>query len=81
MNGVGWCWLAAGVLAGWVQTWSLYRDARALAGGLSFGPLRLLLVGALLVTAALQGGILPVAAGWLGGFLLGVAWFLARRTA
>ena len=62
---------ALGVLAGLVQASLLVRTAKGTRGPFSL-LLRLSIVAAVLVGAAVSGVLLPAAGGWLGGYLVAV---------
>jgi len=62
---------ALGVLAGLVQASLLVRTAKGTPGPFSL-LLRLSIVAAVLVGAAVSGVLLPAAGGWLGGYLVAV---------
>jgi len=69
--------LGAGAIAGILQAALLRRATRA--RGAVFGlPMRLLLIGGVLISASLAGNLVAAAAGWAGGFALGV--FLQARS-
>lgn len=69
---IGWLFALAGALAGAVQTHLLARSTRKGPGIFSFA-IRLLLVGAVLLTAAWSGQLVAATAGWILGFAAGLA--------
>ncbi len=70
-------WFVGGVLVGWAQAVLLLKDAQR-RGSVPTMLLRLVMVAAVLVPAALSGHLLGATAGWLGGHLVSVV-VLARR--
>ena len=74
-------WFAAGLVAGLLHTTMLWRAAHRLTVWTPvLGMLRLGVVAAVLVVAALTGPILVAAAGWMVGFAALGTWFLGVRT-
>lgn len=72
-------WLAMGVLVGGMHAASLWHTTRRANGILAAtGLLRLLVVGVILTTAAVAGGVVPVCAGWAIGFPAVAALLYAR---
>lgn len=63
-------WFLAGLWAGTMHILLLWRAAQLPGREVIVVPLRMLGVAALLVGAALLGGLLPAAGGWSSGFLL-----------
>jgi hypothetical protein len=73
-------WLAAGGLAGCLHAWLMWRGVqRPTAWAPVLGMLRLGVVAAVLVIAAMSGGILAAAAGWLIGLVGLGAWFATLK--
>ena len=71
-------WVAVGAIAGIVHSFSLWRAThRAPVLGSGF---RLLAVGGLFTAAALLGGIVPAAAGWILGFPAAALLLYVRRS-
>jgi len=64
-----WLFAVLGLAAGAIHAHWLARVARGVSGGWSL-PLRMGLVAAVLVPAALNGALLVAAAGWFAGSLL-----------
>jgi hypothetical protein len=74
-------WLALGALVGAMHAGALWRSvARPLHAGWS-APLRLLLVAAVLVFAAIAGQLTAAAAGWATGLVVAGAVCYGRRAA
>jgi hypothetical protein len=63
-------WFLAGLLAGTMHILLVWRAAQSPCRGVMAMPLRMLGVAALLVSAALLGGLLPAACGWGSGFII-----------
>lgn len=73
--------LAAGILAGFAHATMLWRTARRLTVWTPlWGLLRLAIVAAVLIVAAISGVILSAAAGWVIGFALLGAPLALRQT-
>lgn len=81
MTAAGICWLVAGVLAGALHAFSLWRAARPPFRWVAAAPLRLVAVAGVLVAAALNGELWPAVGGWTCGFPLTAAVLYFRRTA
>ncbi len=79
MNPIHFVWLLAGVGAGATHAWMLWRASQPAAHRLSWHGTRLVLIGGVLVAAAVSGGILPAAAGWGLGYFSTVG-FVAAGT-
>ena len=75
-------WFAAGLIVGFLHASMLWRDVHRLtAWSPLLGMLRMVIVAALLVVAALIGQILAGAAGWAVGLAtLGTGLMLRRRS-
>jgi len=72
-------WLTAGVVLGGLHAASLWQAAhRASPTIAATGVVRLLVIAALLASAALAGGLLQVCMGWGLGFLVCAALLLRR---
>jgi hypothetical protein len=63
-------WFLAGLWAGTMHILLLWRAAQSPGREVIVVPLRMLGVAALLVGAALLGGLLPAASGWGSSFLI-----------
>lgn len=73
-------WFAAGLLAGSIHATTLWRNVHKLTVWAPLvGLLRLAFVTLLLIAAAINGQLLPSAAGWVCGFAANVCWLLTRR--
>lgn len=74
-------WFAAGLVAGILHATMLWRATHRLTAWTPvLGMLRLAVVAAVLLAAALSGTILVAAAGWVGGFVTLGTWLVASRT-
>ncbi len=71
-------WVAVGAIAGIIHSFSLWRATnRTPVWRTGF---RLLAVGALFTVAALAGGIVPAAAGWIFGFPVTALFLYVRKS-
>lgn len=72
-------WFAGGLATGLAHAWLIWRASQPPFRWASAGLLRMMPVAAVLVAAAMMGGLIPVAAGWLTAFLISVGAVAMRK--
>ncbi|MBI1310406.1 hypothetical protein GC176_03795 [bacterium] len=68
MTDISILWLLAGLATGGLHAWLVWSGSQPPFHSSVAGMVRLLLIGGLLVVTAVNGGILPAAAGWATAF-------------
>lgn len=66
-------WAVLGIATGALHAFSMWRAVQPPFRWAAAGPLRLLGVAGMFVVAGIFGGLVPIVAGWIGGFPVTIA--------